>query len=165
MIELNKTQKIISIISILLLSFFSYQLYNLYNEFVQFDIYNFSFSYSDGFNIYLFDLYLVLSLIILFLTIHLFYLFDERTKQFSRLQKVGLVIGGLLINYYLVSIIYIIGVHFLPGVNYSNYNSELIHYFPFSSFFVIIFKIVMVSFFTWLWVFIFKNKKTNPSKP
>ena len=74
MIELNKTQKIISIISILLLSFFSYQLYNLYNEFVQFDIYNFSFSYSDGFNIYLFDLYLVLSLIILFLTIHLFYL-------------------------------------------------------------------------------------------
>ena len=164
--KLNKVQKIILTIGFLLLSFFVYQLCNLYIQFGQFHINNFRFSF-DGFNILLFDFYLSASFIILFLTIHLLYLFDRRAKKFNRLQKFGLFLGGLFINYYLVSLIYFIGVYFYNiSVVYFPYYCVKFpdnYYYTLFNLFKYILKIIGVSFCSWLWLVIFKNKKNNVS--
>ena len=148
--KLNKIQIIVLTIGFFLPIFIEFTLFDYFTNNPKFQSYHGIHSIREyGFiSIMMFYLIFISTLLVLFLL-------DNKSKKFNRLQKIGLLFGGLLVNFHLVYLI----LYFLQYIYYRDIN------FPLFTLSDRLLKIVMVSLSTWLWVFIFKNKKTNPSKP
>ena len=150
--KLNKIQKVGLVLGIIYFLICVYQVYWIQN-------YGFKTTFTSGDGRFILIIIVIKQFLNSLIGTYLWlYVFNSRSK-YTIIQKIGYYIGLFLIFHFLFLIIndiYSSLVHYYTDIIGYHYK------FPFLKIFNQLLKIISVSFCTWLWIFIFKNKKTKP---